>query len=142
MKTRAFVPVVVLSVFLGGCPGGFLPIFQGVLNAAQWVGSVIEVADHSQRTWFSLNPDQGKQIAVEGSILRVRKALAAMNAVALATKSLDDNDVVKARADLVEAYKALEVLFLSLNVPLQPGMKAMEPPRIVESARVEAALSH
>lgn len=139
MKARTFGSVLMLSVFLGGCPG-FLPVMQGVMNAAQWIGSVLEVADHSQRTWFSLNPDQGKQIAVEAALLRTRKALAAMNAVALASKSLDDNDVAKARAELVEAYKALEVLFLSFNVPLQAGMKAMDPPRIVESARVEAAL--
>lgn len=139
MRLGKFGWVVMLSMFVTGCPG-FLPVMQGVINAAQWVGSVIEVADHSQRTWFSLNPDTQKQIAVEAALLRARKALAAMNAVALASKSLDDNDVVKARAELVEAYKALEVLFLSLSVPLQPGMRAMDPPRIVESARVEAAL--
>lgn len=139
MKARTFGAVVMLSMFLSGCPE-LIPVMQGVMNAAQWIGSVIEVADHSQRTWFTLNPDAQKQIAVETALLRVRKALAAMNSVALASKSLEDNDVAKARAELIEAYKAVEVLFLSLNVPLQPGMKAMEPPRIVESARVEAAL--
>ena len=139
MKLTRFATVLAMSMFVSGCPG-FVPVAQGVLNAAQWIGSLIELADQSQRGWFSVSPDQGKQLEVERALLRARKALAAMNAVALASKSLDDNDVVKARAELVEAYKALEVLFLSLSVPVQPGMKALEPPRIVESARVEAYL--
>lgn len=128
-----------LCAFLAGCPQ-LMPIVQGAINAAHWVGSIIEVADQSQKTWFSLNPDMPKQIEVEQAVFRTRKALAAMNGVALAAKSVDDKDLGSAKKELLEAYKALEALFLSLNVPLQPGMKAMEPPRVTESARVEAAL--
>lgn len=136
---RHFVTTVVLCLTLTGCPE-LVPVIQGALNAAQWIGSVIEVADHSQKRWFDVNPDVPKQIEVEQAVLRARKALAALNGIALASKSIDDKDYVAAKKELVEAYKALEALFLSLNVPIQPGMKAMEPPRIVEAARIEAAL--
>lgn len=136
---RNFFSTVCLCAFLTGCPQ-LVPVLQGVMNAAHWVGSVIEVADQSQKTWFSLNPDVEKQIEVEQAVFRTRKALAALNGIALAAKSVDDKDLVSAKKELLEAYKALEALFLSLNVPLQPGMKAMEPPRVTESARVEAAL--
>ncbi len=132
--------VLLLSVFLVGCPQ-LVPIAQGVMNAAHWIGSIIEVADQSQRTWFGVNPDTAKQIEAERAVFRARKALAALNGIALATKSVDDKDLVVAKKELVEAYKALEALFLSLNVPIQPGMKAMDPPRIVESGRVEQALA-
>lgn len=136
---RHFATTVVLCLTLAGCPE-LVPVIQGALNAAQWIGSVIEVADHSQKRWFDVNPDVPKQIEVEQAVLRARKALAALNGVALASKSIDDKDYVAAKKELVEAYKALEALFLSLSVPIQPGMKAMEPPRIVEAARIEAAL--
>lgn len=136
---KNFITTAILCCTLMGCPE-LLPVIQGALNAAQWVGSVIEVADQSQKTWFALNPDAAKQIEVERAVFRTRKALAALNGIALASKSLDDKDYVEAKKELVEAYKALEALFLSLNVPIQPGMKAMDPPRVVESARVEAAL--
>ena len=123
-----------------GCPQ-LVPVAQGVMNAAHWIGSIIEVADQSQKTWFNVNPDLPKQIEAERAVFRARKALAALNGIALATKSLDDKDLISAKAELVEAYKALEVLFLSLSVPIQPGMKAMDPPRIVDAVRVEAALA-
>lgn len=132
--------IAVLSLFLMGCPQ-LVPVAQGVMNAAHWIGSIIEVADQSQKTWFNVNPDLPKQIEAERAVFRARKALAALNGIALATKSLDDKDLISAKAELVEAYKALEVLFLSLSVPIQPGMKAMDPPRIVEAVRVEAALA-
>lgn len=136
---KNLVSMVTLCAFLAGCPQ-LIPIVQGAINAAHWVGSIIEVADQSQKTWFSLNPDTPKQIEVEQAVFRTRKALAAMNGIALAAKSVDDKDLVAAKKELLEAYKALEALFLSLNVPIQPGMKAMDPPRVTESARIEAAL--
>lgn len=136
---KNFLTTLVLCLTLTGCPE-LVPVIQGALNAAQWIGSVIEVADQSQRTWFTVNPDTPKQIEVERAVFRARQALAALNGIALASKSIDDKDYVAAKKELVEAYKALEALFLSLNVPIQPGMKAMEPPRIVEAARIEAAL--
>jgi hypothetical protein len=117
-----------------------MPVVQAVMNASQWVGSLLEVADQSQRAWFSVNPDVQKQLEVERAVLRARKALAALNAVAIASKSADDGDLVKAKADLIRAYRELEQLLLSLQVEVKPGMKAMEPPRITEAARVEAAL--
>lgn len=140
MKLKRFAAILALSLFTAGCPQ-LVPIIQGAMNAAQWIGSIIEVADHSQRSWFAANPDLEKQIQMEAALLRARKALAAMNAVAVAAKSADDGNLVKAKADLIEAYKALEQLFLSLSVPLQAGAKVAEPPRITESDRVEAALA-
>lgn len=136
---KNFIAVACFCLFLAGCPQ-LVPVVQGALNAAQWIGSVIEVANQSQRTWFEVNPDVPKQIETERAILRARQALVAMNGVAVASKSVDNQDLVKAKKDLIEAYRALEALFLSLNVPIQPGMKAMEPPRVVEAARIEAAL--
>lgn len=136
---KNLIAIVCFCLFLTGCPQ-LIPVIQGALNAAQWVGSVIEVADRSQKTWFELNPDAAKQIQVEQAVFRARKALAALNGIALASKSIDDKDFLAAKKELVEAYKALEVLFLSLSVPIQPGMKAMEPPRVIESSRIEAAL--
>lgn len=136
---KNLIAIVCFCLFLTGCPQ-LVPVIQGALNAAQWVGSVIEVADQSQKTWFTVNPDTPKQIEVERAVFRARQALAALNGIALASKSLDDKNYLAAKKELLEAYKALEALFLSLNVPIQPGMKAMEPPRVVEAARIEAAL--
>lgn len=138
-RARTLCLLLVLCLTLTGCPQ-LLPVIQGVMNVAQWVGSVIEVADQSQKNWFALNPSQGKQLEVEQAVLRARKALAALNSVAIASKSLDEKDLVAARAELIQAYKDLEALLASLSAPTQPGMKPLDPPRIVESARVEAAL--
>lgn len=137
---KRFLALAALLVTLTGCPQ-LIPVIQGALNAAQWVGSVLEVADQSQRAWFGVNPDASKQQEIESSILRARRALAAMNGIAVATKSANDGDLVQAKKDLVKAYKEVEALFLALNVPIQPGMKPMTPPRVVESARIEAALA-
>jgi len=137
---KNLVVIAAFCLFLTGCPQ-LVPVLQGAMNAAQWIGSIIEVADDSQKRWFGLNPDLPKQIEAEQAVFRARKALVAMNGIALATKSVDDKDYVSAKKELLEAYKALEALFLSLSVPVQPGMKVMEPPRIVEADRVRAALA-
>jgi hypothetical protein len=136
---KKILAIACMSLFLTGCPQ-LLPALQGAMNVAQWVGSVIEVADHSQKSWFKLNPNDGEQAKVEAAMYRSRKALAALNGIALASKSIDEQNLVAARKELLDAYKELEALFLSMNVPVQPGMKPMKAPRIVESARIEAAL--
>jgi hypothetical protein len=64
-----------------------------------------------------------------------------LNGISLASKSLDEQNVVAARKELVDAYRDLEALFLSLSVPLQPGMKAATPPKIVQASRVESAFA-
>lgn len=138
---KRLVSVAVLSMFLMGCPQ-LIPVAQGVMNAAHWIGSIIEVADQSQKNWFSVNPDTAKQLEAEQAIFRARKALVALNGIAIATKSIDDKDLVSAKKELIEAYKAIEALFLSLSVPLQPGMKPMQAPQLVGSDRIEAALSN
>lgn len=139
-KLKVLCLLACMCLTLTGCPQ-LLPVIQGAMNVAQWVGSVIEVADHSQKSWFSMSPNKDEQLKVELAVFRARKALAALNGVALAAKSVDDRDVAAAKAELLQAYKDLEALFLSLSVPVQPGMKPMTPPRIVESARIEAALA-
>lgn len=133
------VTTLALCLFLAGCPS-FLPAIQGAINVAQWVGSIIDVADDSQKSWFKLNPNGSEQEKVEIAMFRARRALSALNGISLASKSLDEQNVVAARKELVDAYRDLEALFLSMNVPVQPGMKPMKAPRIVESARIEAAL--
>lgn len=132
--------VCLLSLTLAGCLQ-LMPAIQGAMNVAQWIGSVIEVADHGQKSWFKLNPNEGEQARIEAAMYRSRKALAALNGIALASKSIDEQNLSAARKELVDAYKELETLFLSLNVPVQPGMKPMTPPRMVQSARIEAALA-
>ena len=137
---KKILAIVCMSLFLTGCPQ-LLPALQGAMNVAQWVGSVIEVADHSQKSWFKLNPNESEQAKIEAALYRSRKALAALNGIALASKSIDEQNLVAARKELMDAYKELEALFLSLNVPVQLGMKPMTPPRIVEPSRIEAALA-
>jgi len=134
------VTTLALCLFLAGCPS-FLPAIQGAINAAQWVGSIIDVADDSQKSWFKLNPNGSEQEKVEIAMFRARRALSALNGLALASKSVDEQNMVAARRELLDAYKNLEALFLSLSVPLQPGMKAATPPKIVQESRVESALA-
>lgn len=134
------IATLALCLFLAGCPS-FLPAIQGAINAAQWVGSIIDVADDSQKSWFKLNPNGSEQEKVEIAMFRARRALSALNGISLASKSLDEQNVVAARKELVDAYRDLEALFLSLIVPLQPGMKAATPPKIVQASRVESAFA-
>jgi|GEM_PF-2829201 len=137
---KRVLAIALFLLFLTGCPA-LIPVIQGAMNAAQWVGSILDVADQSQRRWFSVNPDVAKQAEIEQALFRAKRALSAMNGIAVAAKSADDGDMVRTKRELVAAYKEVEALFLALNVPIHPGMKPMEPPRMVESGRVEAALT-
>lgn len=136
---KKLVTVLVFVVFLVGCPS-IVPVAQNVLKAVAFVSSVLDNAQQTSRTWFELYPDDGRQAQINAAIQRARQAAETLRAVAQASKSASEDDVRAARTDVLIAYQELEALFGTIKVEPKPGMKAATPPRIVESARVEAAL--
>ena len=105
---------IVLSVcVLSGCGGGFLPALAKAAQGAQWLGTVLDVADAGADAYFARHPSLDAERDVDAAVRRARSALSALDA-ALATAA--DEDAARASVEARRAYAELHALLDALGV--------------------------
>ncbi len=105
----------ILACALLAC-SGLLPALARVAQGAQMVGSVLDVAEAGSTAFFNRHPSMDDEQRVTVAIRATRSALAALDGAIAAADALDDGDVVKARAELLETYKELRKLLAEIGV--------------------------
>lgn len=133
---------VIALLVLTGC-ASLLPALAKIAQGAQWLGTVIDVADSGANAYFARHPNAEREQRVDAAVRRARIALAALDASLAASKG-DDN----ARSEALKAYTELRSLLADLGVlsatPPDGGAEtdAPEPEPLVlpEPNAIEAAL--
>ena len=105
-KTTTAAILLVGLLVLPGC-AGVMRALQTAEQAAQWLGSVVDVAEAGSQAYFARHPNQQRQDDVAFAIDRTRKSLLALNAALATAEAVDDGDVQTARLAALEAYAAL-----------------------------------
>ena len=104
--------IVFLVLMLSGCSGWLPKVAQG----AQWLGSVIEIADAGADAYFARHPNQDQEIEVDTAVRHAKQALAALDAAYATVDALDHEDVKTARTAAVKAYSELRDLLSGLGI--------------------------
>ena len=98
-----------LMIFLTGCAPA-LDMLKGLSRSSQgtqWLASVVDVAVDGANAYFARHPHMDREKEVADALRSVRGLLALYNRVLSAAESVDDGDVVQAKARLIEAYAEL-----------------------------------
>lgn len=111
-RLALLVAVVALS---SGCAGA-LKALQVANIAADYLTSVVELADTGQEAYFARHPNLDAQNRVGVAMLSTRRALAAYQAASAAVSAGDAGDTKAARAAALEAYGELRALLDELGV--------------------------
>jgi len=112
---RRLVVFAIMLSSLCGC-AELLPFVSRVAQGAQWIGSLVDVAEAGSSAYFARHPQQTAERDVGAAVMRARSALAALNAATAAAKATDDGDVDAAKREAVAAYDALRTLLDDLGV--------------------------
>lgn len=108
-----------LLLFLPGC--GALPALLGALSAASRGGDVLEsaiaVADAGQDAFFARHPSVEREPVVKAALRKAIQGLAAYRSALAAAKAIDDGDLLKAKEEAVESYRAAKKLLDEMGIP-------------------------
>lgn len=89
---------------------------SAVSTGAQWLGSLLEVADADADAWLARHPSIETQHAVDTALRRARLALAALDGTVAAGHAADSGELVAARREALAAYRALVELLDEVGV--------------------------
>lgn len=126
-KASGALIVFLAMIFLSGC-AGLLPALAKASQGAQWLGTVIQVADAGSDAYFARHPNQANEQQVEQALYQAKQALSALDAVYATVDALDNEDVTQARTEAVKAYSELRDLLADLGI-----LSATPPPGGAES---------
>lgn len=107
--------LVLLALSLTGC-ASLLPALAKASQAAQYLGTVIDVADSGADAYFARHPNHEREHKVDAAVRDARKALAALDAVLATGEAASADDKARARVEAFKAYAALRDLLDSLGV--------------------------
>lgn len=110
-----WVLVIGALLFVGGCsslPAALTAATQG----AQWIGSLIDVAESGSQVYFARHPSMDAQGKVNVAVQRARTALAALDHALAAAEGAQNEDVGEARREALAAYQELRALLEDLGV--------------------------
>jgi len=105
----------VLALGLLGC-AQLLPLLAQAAQGAQWIASVVDVAEGGAEAYFARHPSQGAHDTVRASVRRSRAAIAALNAAAAAGDAADAGELGRARDSALDAYRELYATLEGLGV--------------------------
>jgi hypothetical protein len=105
-KSKSSGSTALLLVALSGCS-----LLPALVQGAQWLGTVIDVADSGADAFFARHPSLEAESKVDAHMHRARLALAALDAALAA-----GGDTTKARAEALASYAALRTLLADLGV--------------------------
>lgn len=119
MKLSRYVVLAALSIPVQlGCAA--LPTVAKIVSAVNDAEAVLNIVERAVDTWFSVRPDEDKQVKANRLISSAWTALRAANAAAMASESISQEEYDKAFAEFSEAYAELHK-FLSENGILSDG---------------------
>ncbi len=114
---RRFALVCALLLAMPGCGGAWPSIIAGAMQGAQWLTSIIDVAEGGSARFFARHPHRANKAEVDDAIHRARQAAAALNGALTAAEAVEAGDVDKAKGEALAAYAALVKLLDGLGVP-------------------------
>jgi len=114
-RGKGTTAIVLLALFLAGCSGAF-ELLAKVSQGAQWLGTVVDVAEAGAGTYFDRHPNQDAQKSVADAMRKVRRALGALDAALATAEAADDQDVTRAKREALRAYAELRSLLSDLGV--------------------------
>lgn len=112
---RLNASIVFFVLFLGGC-SSFLPALAKAAQGAQWLGTVIDVAETGSRAYFARHPSLENQSRFQSALARSKQALAAFDAALATGKAIEGKDLAKARSEALNAYAELYALIRDLGI--------------------------
>ncbi len=112
---RRFWLLASLLVALSGCAA--LPsILAGIGQGAQWLGSLVDVAEAGSDAYFARHPSQARAEQVDQRVRQAKMAVAALNQALAAAQAAESKDVQTAKQEAVTAYERLRELLDELGV--------------------------
>lgn len=114
-KGKSAALIVFAFVFLSGC-STLLPALAKAAQGAQYLGTVIDVADAGADAYFARHPNLDAERRVEAAMRRAHAALTALNRSLATAEAVADEDVTRARSEALSAYGALRDLLAELGV--------------------------
>jgi len=106
MRRRQLFAMMLAAAAAPGCSAA-APVLSAIAQGAQWLGSVLDIADAGQRSYFNRHPNMDAEGRINEALTHARTALAALDH-AIGAASAEDE--AKARAEAVAAYDALRKL--------------------------------
>ena len=107
--------IVLLSLSLSGC-SSLLAALTKAQQGAQYLDTVISVAEAGADTYFARHPSLDNERKVDVAVRRAKSALAALNAALAVAEATNDEDVERARAEALVTYAELRKLLGDLGV--------------------------
>lgn len=107
--------IVFFVLFAGGC-SSFLPALAKAAQGAQWLGTVIDVAETGSQAYFSRHPSLENQTKTANALNRAKQALAAFDAALATGKAIEGKDLATARSEALKAYSELYALIRDLGI--------------------------
>ena len=102
-------------MMLSGCAA--LPsILAGIGQGAQWLGSLVDVAEAGSGAFLARHPSQAKAQQIAERVMQARLTIAALDAALAATEAGESKDVQAAKQQALTAYERLRELLSSLGV--------------------------
>jgi hypothetical protein len=116
-RAKRIPPVLLLlGVFtLSGC-AGVLDALVKTAQGAQWIGTVVDVAEAGAEAYFDRHPNLEDSRRVEAATRRTRSALAALDALLAVADAAGEGDVERAKQEALKAYAELRSLLAELGV--------------------------
>lgn len=113
---KATAALLVLCVLpLSGC-AGVLPALAKAAQGAQWLGSIVEVADAGASAYFARHPSLEREQRVNAAVKRARLALAALDAALATADAAANEDAARAKQEALAAYADLRALLVEFGV--------------------------
>lgn len=142
MRSAALLALVLT---LTGCSGA-LAALRGVSEGAQWVGTLVDVAESGSDAYFRRHPSLEREARVDAAVRRARASLAALERLLALGDAAAREDVTAARSEALAAYGELRSLLAELGVltatPPAGGAETSapepEPLALPSAAQVEA----
>lgn len=101
----------------GGCSAQQLATLAKFAQGAQYLGTLIDVADTGSRLFFDRHPNMEGEQHVKQRIAEARRAQQALDRVLAAASAAGAGDVQGAQTAALQAYAELRDLLYDLGVP-------------------------
>lgn len=115
VATRAAALHALVVLTLAGC-ASVLPALIAASQGAQWLGTVLDVAEAGADAFLARHPHQATEEQIDHAVRKARAALSALDAALAVAEAVGDEDVARARHEAVVAYGELRKLLDELGV--------------------------
>lgn len=99
--------LLILALLLPGCtPGQVASALDVISRGAQWLGTVLDVARGGADAYFNRHPNPLLEEDIAAAERRTRLALATLEGLIAAGAAANQNDLSRARDELLKAYES------------------------------------